>query len=147
MALTTVFLLCLPIFTFAGKIYKWVDEQGNTHYSQQRPSNRSTQMNIPSSSSRSAPAATSNSRKEATNKLLNAIAAERTAKAETKAKSKKEAKRLRTNCSNARKRVASLEMGGRRFDVTEQGERRYLDDTEIKKRLAAALKLRSKWCK
>ncbi len=145
-ALIAVSILCASSLAVAGKIYKWVDEQGNTHYSQQPPNNRSTQMNIPSSPSRSTPATSSN-RKEATQKLLDAIATERAAKTEAKDKSEKKAERLKTNCSNARKRVASLEMGGRRFDVTEQGERRYLDDAEVKKRLAAAQKLRSKWCK
>jgi len=146
---TLIALLVLSLsstLAVAGKIYKWVDEQGNTHYSQQPPDGRATQLNIRSAPSRPAPPPSTGNRKEKTKELLDAIATERKQKAEARNKADKEAARLKTNCSNARKRVASLEMGGRRYDVTEDGERKYLDDAEVKRRLDAARQQVAKWC-
>ena len=38
-------------------------------------------------------------------------------------------------------------MGGRQYEVTEQGERHYLDDAAIQQRLTEAQKAADQWCK
>lgn len=147
--LVTVVLLGTSAFSLAGKIYKWTDDKGNIHYGEHPPMDNAQQLKIPKTPPRSAttPAAKPGNQMEATQKLLDALAKERTEKAEATARAEKEQKINKENCSRARKRVASLKIGGRKYEVTEQGERNYLDDADIQDRLQKAQKMVSEWCK
>jgi hypothetical protein len=140
-------LLCAPSLLMAAKIYKWVDADGNVHYGERPPSNQAQELNIrqaPPSPKAAAP--TSDNRLEATTKLLESMEKDRQQKAEAQKKSAEE-QRVRTeNCSRARKRVAGLRIGGRQFEMTEAGERHYLDDAEVQKRLKEAEAMVKKWC-
>ena len=134
--------------TFAGKIYKWTDSDGKVHYGERPPSGQGTQMRIPRPSPyRAAPTPKSDNKSEAANKFLDSIAAERKVKKEAADKSAKEKEVYDKNCTNARKRVAGLKMGGRKYEVTESGERKYLDDSGIQRRLLEAQKKVDEWCK
>ena len=134
---------------FAGKIYKWVDSDGNVNYGSQPPSNNAREMNV-----RSAPASAADSaadskpvdRNETRNKLLDSIAKEREEKAKTEEQAAKEQQLREENCSRARKNLASLNQGGRRFIMTESGERNYLDDAQIQERIQQAEKDIAEWC-
>lgn len=135
--------------TFAGKIYKWTDSNGKVHYGERPPSGQQgKQMSIPRSSPyNAAPTAKPDNKSEAANKFLESVATERKEKKETADKSAKEKEIADKNCSNARRRVASLKQGGRRFTVDEQGERTYMDEAAIQSRLKTAQKNVEKWCK
>ena len=141
-----VILVASPL-TFAGKIYKWTDSNGNVHYGAQPPSQNAKQMKVPSAPSSSASAAKPSSQTDATNKLLDSFAKDRKDKNEASSKTANEQKVSKENCSRARKRIASLNQGGRRYEMTEEGERSYLDQVEIQKRLKKAQEMSSKWCK
>lgn len=146
--LFAISLLCTTSLSIAGKIYKWTDSEGNIHYGERPPNGQSQQIRVPTAPpSSSRPASSPSSQAEATKKLLDAFDKERKDKAEATAKAEKEKAVRDKNCSNARKRVAGLSIGGRIYDITEQGERRYLEDDEIKSRLADAQKAVEKWCK
>ena len=146
--LIAVSLLCATTLSVAGKIYKWTDSEGNIHYGERPPSEQAKQIKIPKGpSSTSAPVSTPSNQQEATKKLLNAFDKERKDKADASAKAAKEKALRDKNCSISRKRVASYSIGGRIYDITEQGERRYLEEDEIKKGLAEAQKDVEKWCK
>jgi len=146
--LIAISLLCTTTLSVAGKIYKWTDSDGNIHYGERPPNGQSQQIKVPkappsSASSSSTPSNQAESRK----KLLDAYDKEREEKAEATAKAEKEKAVRDANCTNSRKRVASYSIGGRIYDVTEQGERRYLEDAEIKSKLAEAQKDVEQWCK
>lgn len=153
----TIFLLSVAVIlilsgasstTFAGKIYKWVDANGKVHYGERPPSGKGKQMRVPGAASRgAAPAPKPSNKTEAANKFLESLAAERKEKNEAAGKSAKEKEISDKNCSNARKRVAGLKMGGRRYEVTEKGERSYLDEATIQSRLKKAQESVKKWCK
>lgn len=146
--LIAISLLCTATISVAGKIYKWTDSEGNVHYGARPPAGQGQQMKVPkapaySGGSTAKPSNPADSRK----KLLDAFDKERKEKAETTAKSDKEKAVRDKNCSNARKRVAGLKMGGRQYEVTEEGERNYLDDAALQSRLAEAEKSVKEWCK
>ena len=146
--LIAISLCCTATLSMAGKIYKWTDSDGNVHYGEQPPNGKSKQMRVPTApATQIAPSATQSSQAEATQKLLNAFDKERKEKTKAAAKAKKNKEIRDKNCSNARKRVASYSIGGRIYDITEQGERRYLEEDEIKGKLAEARKDVEKWCK
>jgi len=141
-------LLSASSTTFAGKIYKWTDSDGKVHYGERPPSGKSKQMRIPSSTPyRATSAPKSGNKTEAANKFLDSIATERKEQKESAEKSAQEKEIANKNCSNARRRVASLKQGGRRFTVDEQGERTYLDEAATQNRLKEAQVKVEKWCK
>ena len=141
-------LLGTSSITFAGKIYKWVDSEGKVHYGERPPGGQGEQMRVPRSAPRgAAPAPKASNKMDATNKFLESIAAERKEKQEVSDKAAKEKELNDKNCSMARRQVASLKQGGRRFEVDEKGERHYLDDKDIQERLKKAQEAVKKWCK
>lgn len=145
--LIAISLLCATTFSVAGKIYKWTDSEGNIHYGERPPSDQAKQITVPKGPS-SAPSSESQptNTQDSTKKLLDAFDKERKDKADATAKDAKETALRDKNCSISRKRVAGLSIGGRIYDVTEKGERRYLEDAEIKSKLAEAQKDVEKWC-
>lgn len=144
----TIMLLGASSATFAGKIYKWTDANGKVHYGERAPDGKGKQMEVKGTNRYgAAPAPKPSNKNEAANKFLESIAAERKEKKEADDKSAKEKEISDRNCSNARKRVASLKQGGRRFTVDEQGNRSYMDDTAIQKSLKEAQKKVKEWCK
>lgn len=145
--LIAISLLCTATLSIAGKIYKWTDSEGNIHYGERPPSNQAKQIKVPKGpSGTSTPVNKTTNQQDATRKLLSAFDKERKDKNEAAAKAKKEKGIRDKNCSNARKRVAGLSIGGRIYDISEQGERSYLEGDEIKKRLGEARKVAEKWC-
>ena len=146
--LIAIFLLCTTTASIAGKIYKWTDSEGNVHYGARPPTNQAKQIKVQKGPAYSGkPAAKAGSSSDARKTLLDAFDKERKDKADATAKASKEKAIRDKNCTAARKRVASLSIGGRIYDVSEKGERRYLEAEEIKKNLAEARKVVEKWCK
>ncbi len=143
--LITVFLLCLSPLVFASKIYKWTDSEGNTHYGERPPSQQATQIKVPKGPARTSTLRPVN-QQDATNKLLDAFAKERKDKKETANKAEAKKERRDKNCSAAKRRVISLKLGGRQYEITDQGERSFLSDADIQTRLVEAQKTADKWC-
>lgn len=146
-----IFMLSVTSSTaFAGKIYKWVDQQGQVHYGEHPPSGNSKEMYVPRSSPyHSVPSAssTSKSNTDAANKFLDAVDKEKKEKQKADDKAAKQKAIDDKNCSIARKRVATLKMGGRKFEVDEQGNRHYMDEADIQNRLNQAQSDVTKYCK
>ena len=144
--LIAVSLLCTATLSVAGKIYKWTDSEGNVHYGARPPTNQAKQIKVQKGPTYSGkPTAKPGSSSDSRKTLLDAFDKERKDKKETAAKTAKEKATRDKNCSNARKRVAGLSMG-RVYDISEEGERKYLEDDQIKSRLAEARKAVEKWC-
>jgi Domain of unknown function (DUF4124) len=149
--------LCLLIAPVWADLYKWTDENGKIHYSDQPPSSsvkRPETIKQPKGST-PAPAAAGDSTKPAAGPKTAAEqemefrkrrleAAEAEAKAEKDAQAAEEKKR---NCERSKAQVASLETGGRITRSAANGEQVYLNDQEIAKELASARKIADSWCK
>jgi hypothetical protein len=145
---TLIFMLSVTSTTaFAGKIYKWVDKKGEVHYSEHPPSGKSEQMFVPhSTTTRSAPAPKATNKTDAANKFLDAMDKENKEKKEAADKAAKKKAIRDKNCSIAKKRVAALKIGGRKFEVDEKGNRHYLDNSEIQSQLNEAQADVAKYC-
>jgi hypothetical protein len=134
--------------TFAGKIYKWTDDDGKVHYGERPNGGNAKQISVPRSAPHNtAPAPQSTNKNDTAKKFLEGVAAERKEKNEASEKAAKEKEIADKNCSIARRQAAGLKLGGRQFEVDEKGERNYLDEAAIQTRLDEALKNVEKWCK
>ena len=134
---------------FAGKIYKWVDKKGEVHYGNQPPSGNAEEMHVNSPSHYGAAKPSSSTPKknmDAANKFLDAVNKETKENKEAADKAAKEQAINDKNCLIARKRVAALKIGGRKYEVDEKGNRHYLDDSETQSRLGEAQADVAKYC-
>jgi hypothetical protein len=147
-SLLTICLLCLSSLSFAGKIYKWTDSEGHVHYGERPPSGQAKQLQLHTKPAHT-PTSTAkpSNQQEATKKLLDSFDKERKDKAEAEAKAAKEKAIRDKNCSSAKRRIAGLKIGGRQYEVDEQGNRHYLNEADIQSRLQEAQKYADKWCK
>lgn len=142
-------LICLlgaaPL-AFAEKIYKWVDSEGNTHYGSQPGGNQSEELKIHNLPAKSTATPTTQPAGQPQPSFMESFEKEQQEKAEAAAKAAEEKELRDKNCVLARKRMASLEMGGRIYEVDEKGERNYLSDADRQSRLQQAKEDVAKWC-
>lgn len=156
-SLASLIILCLLLAAPAlsvAKIYKWVDAQGNVHYGEQPPAKNAQEMKLhkgptPPAKSTKSDDKSDNQAKQSEGKgsFLESLAKEREEKAKADEVAAKEKARFDKNCSIARKQLASLKLGGRRYEIDEKGNRSFLDDTQIQKQQQNAQKDVAKWCK
>lgn len=125
---TSLFLACLTfsVSSQAAQVYKWVDENGQTQFTQfPPPSSKAEQLNvdIPLSSS------TSESREKLNavrQKLLESSVGRNTQSEEDK-EEEKNAEIKAKNCEMAQQKVRDLEANGRVYKTLENGEREWYD--------------------
>ncbi len=140
----TLSLLCASSGSFAAKVYKWTDSNGNIHYGERPPTTQAKEVELhnlhPSGSGTPA------TPPQDINKLLDTLSKERKEKAEKSAAAEKERKHREKNCNAAKRNAAGYQIGGRIYEIDENGERRFLGDSEIDKKLEEARKEVEKWC-
>jgi len=142
-------LICLAFIgpaAHAGGIYKWVDEQGNVHYSQdpQGQSAEELKLKIPKTSSDDEGATKTEPKAADDADKTQADDAKQKAEKQAAAQDQKEAKEK--NCQISMKRLATITAGGRLYEVDEKGERHYWDDDTRKAKLEDAQKNVDQWC-
>jgi len=133
----------------AGKVYKWVDKEGNVHYGAQQPEGdggaQEMKIRVKDPVAEEEPADNSktenkgNENKEDKVKVSNEKEAEEI--------EKKNAEIRKRNCSVAQKRLASINAGGRLYEVNEKGERQFWDDATTAAKRAEAEANVAEWCK
>jgi hypothetical protein len=151
--------LLLAALPASAVLYKWVDQDGKVHYSDQPPPDgvkKSGVMNAPAPSTPAAAAPSGEAASAAPKGPKTAAeqemefrkrrleAAEADAKRQQQAQATEEKKR---NCAQATNRLAALETGGRITRYGPDGETVYLSDAEIAKELGEARKTADSWCK
>jgi len=144
-------LLASPAL-LAGKVYKWVDKEGNVHYSAEKPedSGGAQEMKIRANKQ---PSAADEEQEESTAKSEGKKPESEAEK--VKVSSEKEAAEVekkneeirQRNCSVAKKRLASINAGGRLYEVDEKGERKFWDDSTTSAKRAEAEANVAEWCK
>ena len=142
-------LAFLSASAHGGEIFKWVDEEGNVHYSQDPPMNKAAKpMSIkvpkPSAASEDSASQTESTAEAKSPPGSEDKAAEQKALQEAAARKQQEAEKK--NCQIAMKRFATVTAGGRLYEVDEQGERHYWDDATLKAKQAEAQKDVDQWC-
>lgn len=134
----------------SATVYKCMDKDGTVHYTQHPVCDSPEKMSV--SSSRPGGGAGISQpgeiKKEEGNQKK--TAAEQKYKAAIAAKNKeitaKNKEIAKENCKRANQRLRSINHGGRLFEVTEDGERSYWDDTKRQAELAKAQEGINKWC-
>ncbi|EAT11563.1 DUF4124 domain-containing protein [Bermanella marisrubri] len=123
--LISVLLFAMPSL---AQVYKWVDDNGQTHFSQFPPneSKEAEQINITVGTSGSAEEAKKRLREQRESLLKDSI--ERGLDEEEKMRARAEAEDQQKRCEQAREQLTTLQTGGRVFTTNEAGEREYLDD-------------------
>jgi len=114
----------------AAQLYKYVDKNGKTVYSDQPPPDvDSKQVNVPAGRA-SAPAAAPKTAVERDKELDKGRKAA-LEKAGKEAKAAEQEQQAEQRCAGARERYAALSEGGRIYKTDEKGERVFMDDAEI----------------
>jgi hypothetical protein len=136
-ALLFVLLCCGPIQTATAQVYKWVDENGVTHYGERPPQNQKAQTvgTKPATAPMAVPAPDSPSAKppdsgdvQQQNIEFQRRRIERERKAEQELK---QAQDKRKRCNLARDDLKQAE-GSDLYDLNEKGERIFLDEAKRK---------------
>lgn len=121
-------------------LYKWVDSNNQTHYSEEPPVNKKARL-LPSRSAASdaaasAPAAPKTLMERAA--ALNKAQAAKSATAEEAAKKQAYDDAFKSNCDGARRNLAALKDGIRLVEMDANGERSFLSDEQRAQRMVKA---------
>ncbi len=147
-------LLGLIVFLLSAtpvnaELYKWVDEQGKVHYSDQPASGKTKSeaiLEIPNQPTTSTSTASSKTwqEKELEYKKRQSSAAEAEAK---KQKDAQDEKTKRENCANAKQNLSQLESIAPAYTYDEKTGRSYLNPTQRAEAIEKARKSVTEWCK
>jgi len=148
---TVLSLVYLPA-AMAGKIYKWVDEQGNVQYGAQKPESGAQEIKVKtkpadSTSANEDDAEAAAGEKKETKENSDAEKVKVGSEEEAAAIEQKNAETREKNCSIAKRRAAGINQGGRLYEVDEKGERTYWDDNTRKAKMDEAQAQINEWCK
>lgn len=145
--------VCLLLLSFSAHsaLHKWVDADGNVHYSDETPPANVKAQRL---KAQSAPAAATSSSGVPATKTV----AEREAEYKKAQKAKQEAEQKsamqqeeilakQKNCEAAQQNLNALETGAPMVTYNAKGERSFLDDNTRKQRIEAARKTISTDCK
>ncbi len=121
----------------AAKVYKWVDEEGITHYDEQAPKGKDYQQITTSGAPPSDSAKAQ--KKLAENREQNATKKETQLDFETQKKMRDEQARVRQeNCKNAQANLTTLKQNARIRMLGEDGEFHYLSEEDKQKQMENA---------
>lgn len=128
-------------------IYKWVDEQGNVHYSQQRPANATSEkMDV----QKRAPRDESTYNRPGTqgkNKDTTTDSPSKTAKPEKKPETKAEKQRRLAACEQARKSLQTMESVGRIRAKDKNGDTVFLSQAQKEEKMKQSREMLTQHCK
>jgi hypothetical protein len=151
-----VAVVCAIVPWAHAQLYKWVDENGKVHYSDQPPPSSVTSTKTIERARPRAVAAPSGDAVQETAKGPKTIADQemefrkrRVQAAEAEAKRQQEAQasaEKQRNCQQAKARVTNLERGGRITKQGADGEQNFLEDADIARELVEARKIADSWC-
>jgi hypothetical protein len=143
-------MLMLVTANASAAISKWVDSNGQVHYSDQPPPNVKTQSIRPA---QGADASTSASGVPAQKSIAERDAEFKKAQLAKKEAAEKDAQKQaaleaqQSNCSNAQQALRSLQSGIRIVTIDANGERSFLDDSERQQRIEKAQNDVNTYCK
>ena len=137
----SIYLLLFSLFSFnaLGEVNKWVDDNNQTHYSDQSaPANvKATPLNIPAVSASDIPAQQTVAEREADYRKVQKVKGEAEKK---EAKTQEDARAKQKYCEDARSSLKTLENTTRISTYDSKGERSYLDDAARNQRIEEARK-------
>ena len=139
--LTLIFVMtlaALPLLSQAGQVYKWVDENGNTQFSQFPPENEQKAEQIKVKTQESMNSGQSKEKLESMRQKLLESSVDRNTENEEEKLDKEKAELMAQNCDKAKQRLRDLENNGRIYKTLENGERHWFDVKERAQAIKAA---------
>lgn len=127
----TICLLLTLLFSIschAADVYKWVDDDGHTHYGDQPTANHARPLNLDTR-----PGGTDDElrqRREKRDKLLEVFAEERERQQQEKARRTAERAQQQQRCRKMRRQLQQYRQSRYLYEENDSGERRILTDTE-----------------
>ena len=119
-------------------IYKWVDKDGNTHYSQSAPDKSSKKMDLPSTSIKTKDREANKERVKDLQKFLKALDEDKQADKKMEQENNRrlqQAKDYEKYCKELRNELRDMEIGGVVwYELDGHGERRFFSDKEVKQK-------------
>lgn len=137
-----VFALCVMVGNSHAALYKWVDDEGNTHYSERLPADVVVEEIAPPSR---VDTESANKQLEGQQKKAADLEARRKEKAESDRFDEQNAKIKKGNCEKARAGLASLARPSVRF-VQEDGSRIRATEEQRQEKIAEANKMIQEHC-
>ena len=124
---TLLFLMLLPCLVTATQLYKWVDENGRTQYSQFPPeeTQKAQTLNLEHRSPNNQ--ASKAKLDKLRQKLLESSVDRNTVSEEEKEEAEK-AEAMAQNCKNAQQHLREMKNHGRIYKTLENGERHWYDE-------------------
>ncbi len=141
-------LFIISLSVVQAQIYKWVDDNGQVHYSEKTPDKRyvAKEMHLRGSVPQAA-TITLQQRKQKRNHLLRAFDEERKLRNDAQAQKKQQEAYRRHNCILARDQLKNYQRAGALYNLDKKGKRIYLSGSQ-RSRAEANLKSKiSRWCK
>jgi len=143
--ITLLFTLFFISLANSGQVYKWTDENGQTHFSQFPPSNEdAAQINVNAPVSKNATSA--NEKLQKMRQKLNEQAVDRVTESEDEKQAAKDAEIKAENCKLAQQQLREYQNNGRIFRTLENGEREWYDEKGRANLIAKAQKQVDKYC-
>ncbi len=142
---TTLILLLLICTPLQAAVHRWVDENGNVHYSDRAPAKQKTQQITIQPRSAPDPATLERLRRQG-----EGVASAQTSRQEQKEQRVAEEKsdnQAKARCKSAKERLKTLETVGRIFTYDDNLERTFIDDKQRKERLKSARENIKQQCK
>lgn len=146
--LTALFIVLTSATAYSAQVYKWVDENGQTQFSQFPPTTQqkqqAEQVNI-----KVQPAADSgaNQRLQDMRQKLLEDSVDRNTQSEKDKEDAKEAERMAENCKKAQQQLRDIQNNGRIYKTQEDGERYWYSEKEREGLIQKAKDQVSKYCK
>jgi Skp family chaperone for outer membrane proteins len=129
---TLIFVILSAVLSTAASasVYRWVDADGQVHYSQFKPAGvTATEQNKPNTNQGPNPEEAKKRLEELRAKLQENINDREKAKKE-QAEAKEDKERRKENCEKAKELVRNYEDNGRVYKTLENGERYWYTETE-----------------
>ena len=138
-----LFLACADA---GAALYKWVDEKGVTHYTEEPPPDRkSTRIEIRSDGPAAPPEKAESWKDKEVELRRRRLEKERNDET-SEARAKKEAAQRQRNCLRARDALDTLAPGHPVYQVNEKGERVYMEDAQREEQVKRWRKEAETWC-
>lgn len=128
-----------------AQVYRWVDEEGRVHYSDQRPPGREVD-DIPIQTRRTDPAEVQREG-EARRERLDGASERRATASESAAREAEHRASRERGCTAARARLENLQNARRLWREDGQGGRQHLDEGARERELQDARAMVAEWCR
>ena len=141
-----LFLLLISSSVFSAQVYKWVDENGQTQFSQFPPPG--DQQTADKVDVKTQPASNPEAAKRLKDMRQNLLesSVERNTQSEQDKEDAKEAERMAENCERAKQHLRDIENNGRIYKTQEDGERYWYSEQEREGLISKAKEQVDKYC-